>query len=934
MPHAPHRLPTPTTTLRAQPRTAAILCLFLLIAVPAAHAAPIWGSVWTLAQPDGTLVSVKIWGDEFYQVVESLDGYTLVRDPATQVICYATLSADSDDLVSTGIRLQDTAPPSLRAAKHLRIAGTAARSKAMAARERFRALSLGAARLNAATLNAATLNAAPTTGVVKGICLIVDFSDCAGTITSSLVSDFCNKAGYTGNGNKGSVRDYFYDVSDGHLTYTNTVSASYYRAKNNKTYYDNPADEVGLRARELVLEALAKLESTGFDFSKYDSNQDGVVDAVNVLYAGTCSSGWSKGLWPHSGDVSFSADGVAISGYQMTSMGTALTLGVFCHENGHMLCGWPDLYDYGYESAGVGVFCLMCSGSSGTNPSEPCAYLKIMSGWATVSTANGSHTAKAGVNSFFKYANLSAPKEYFLVEDRYKTARDSILPDSGIAIWHVDETGSNNNQQRTQASHYEVTLVQADGRWDMENNRNNGDATDLWKTPTYASCGPSTTPNTSWWSGQASGLQITVTSAAATSMNYTIGAFTSRTLTVKSSPLTGVSITGDVPGTTNYTGACSSDQVVNLTAPATALNTQGVRYRFVKWKLDLVAKTAGARLLQVAMTAAHTAEAVYELDTVTLTVQSTPASAVAITGTKPGTTNYTAVCTIGTAVSLTAPAAPTGAGVRYKFLQWKVDNVAKTVNQATVQVTMNANHTAVAVYTVETYPLYVRSTPISGISIIGDKAGVTHYAAFCPPLQLIRLTAPPTATSAQGVRHEFVRWIVDSVNQPVGQAGVLVSMTAVRILVAVYEIQDHTLTVKSTSITGASITGTTPGTTDFAATCADGQAVGLTAPAGVTVSGVGFDFVRWNIDGAGQPLRDRTAEITMGADHTATCEWRLAGDVNGDCKVSILDLISIRFALGQPVSDGSNWTADVDGDGKINILDMIYVRSRLGRTCP
>ena len=25
--------------------------------------------------------------------------------------------------------------------------------------------------------------------------------------------------------------------------------------------------------------------------------------------------------------------------------------------------------------------------------------------------------------------------------------------------------------------HYEVTLVQADGRWDLENNTNNGDAT-------------------------------------------------------------------------------------------------------------------------------------------------------------------------------------------------------------------------------------------------------------------------------------------------------------------------------------------------------------------------------------------------------------------------------------------------------------------------
>ncbi len=38
------------------------------------------GELFDLRQPDGSLVPVRIWGDEFYRVVESLDGYTLVRD--------------------------------------------------------------------------------------------------------------------------------------------------------------------------------------------------------------------------------------------------------------------------------------------------------------------------------------------------------------------------------------------------------------------------------------------------------------------------------------------------------------------------------------------------------------------------------------------------------------------------------------------------------------------------------------------------------------------------------------------------------------------------------------------------------------------------------------------------------------------------------------
>jgi len=43
-------------------------------------------------------------------------------------------------------------------------------------------------------------------------------------------------------------------------------------------------------------------------------------------------------------------------------MDRELTLATFCHENGHLVCDFPDLYDYGPESRGVGNFCLMCRG--------------------------------------------------------------------------------------------------------------------------------------------------------------------------------------------------------------------------------------------------------------------------------------------------------------------------------------------------------------------------------------------------------------------------------------------------------------------------------------------------------------------------------------------------------------------------------------------
>jgi len=60
---------------------------------------------------------------------------------------------------------------------------------------------------------------------------------------------------------------------------------------------------------------------------------------------------------------------------------------------------------------------------------------------------------------------------------------------------------------------------------------------------------------------------------------------------------------------------------------------------------------------------------------------------------------------------------------------------------------------------------------------------------------------------------------------------------------------------------------------------------------------------------------------------------RPLGDINGDCKVNLLDLIFIRNRIGMDVSSGDNWNADANGDGKINLLDLLFVRDRLNATC-
>jgi len=474
-------------------------------AVGPAGARPVLGEEITIRQPDGTRVTLRVWGDEFYAVGETADGYTVARDSETGTFSYARLSPDGRSLVSTGIPLGESPPPGL--AKHIRIDSDAARAQALAVRADFER------RAHEGPLAPRRRDGrGPTTGAVQGIVLLIDFSDDPGTIPSGNVDDYCNLPGYTGYGNNGSVRDYFYDVSDGALEYTNYVPAAYYRAIHPKSYYTDPDVPYGQRARELIVEALTDMDNNGFDFSAYDADGDGVVDALNCFYAGDIWNSWAEGLWPHSWTVDFCADGVCTYRYQISNMGDALTLGTFCHENGHMLMGWPDLYDYGYESFGVGVFCLMAYGAYAQNPVEPCAYLKLDAGWARVRTPTDPEaglSVPADTNVVYKFDHPSLANEFYLIENRQRVGRDSDLPDQGLAIWHVDTEGDNSNQQQTPELHYLVTLVQADGRWDLENDANSGDATDLYAAPDYTACTPETYPNTDWWDGSESGLAFT-----------------------------------------------------------------------------------------------------------------------------------------------------------------------------------------------------------------------------------------------------------------------------------------------------------------------------------------------------------------------------------------------------------------------------------------
>jgi M6 family metalloprotease-like protein len=491
---------------------------------------PFCGKEMTLVQPDGTHLRVRGWGDQYQAVFETLNGFTVVRDPVTSFYQYATVSGSREELLPTGFQAGIVNPDSLGIPPRLRANGAilatpnSMRSGLVRKKTRWETRrEIGKMRLRAEMIAPQSLSLAPpqrqTVGEFIGLCILIDFPDVPGTILRDEVEAFCNQHGYNGYGNNGSVFDYFSENSGGKLHYTCLV-APYYTAKYSRDYYTDESQIYGLRAQELIREALDFLQANGYGISALTVDEGKYVYATNIFYAGDCVNNWSNGLWPHSSRLDNDyhlMTGAIAADYQITNIGRELTLGTFCHENGHMICEFPDLYDYkrdGVYSHGVGSFCLMCSGSlpDEKNPTQLCAYLKYRAGWADTVTKmmpGMNATIRAGVNDFFLYQNNFS--EYFIIENRIRAGRDQELPGSGLAIWHIDELGSNENQSMTHYSHYECSLVQADGESDLERGEAGsrfGEAKDLFYAEGNAHFGQSTNPNSRWWNGQSSGLEV------------------------------------------------------------------------------------------------------------------------------------------------------------------------------------------------------------------------------------------------------------------------------------------------------------------------------------------------------------------------------------------------------------------------------------------
>jgi M6 family metalloprotease-like protein len=493
----------------------------------------IFGERLLYPQEAGPDVQLVVWGDEFYARRETTSGYTVVYDRDLGLYCYAQLVRGH--FAST--RVPSTKPPPPGVPPHLnewpvvRRSLVAERSRellppsAVADRDVEFAFAPADGLLRGRKVNR---------GRVRGLTVLVQFPDQTSSVTIAQAEALLNQPGYALDGNRGSVRDFWLAMSNGKLDYTNDVIGPVTVSRPMSSYI--VPEDTPNPAHPLITEVLDLALANGVDLHDYDSRNEGIVDALNFMYAGITL--YKKPFWPHNHVYDRTLPGgMRTYFYTITSMGRSrvdMSIGTFLHESGHQLCRFPDLYDYGKrdgdfeESSGLGRYCVMSSGNhlgNGRVPSPLCAYLRDLAGWPDQVVTLGPGTFEAVHGDYarvFKY-EIGLPNEYFLVENRSQLGADTQLPDSGLAVYHCDTLGSNELQEGTAAKHFQCALLQADGRLDLENGVNLGDAGDLYPARPGLVLSDSTNPSSRRWDRAGSGLVISDISAPGQVIKFRMG---------------------------------------------------------------------------------------------------------------------------------------------------------------------------------------------------------------------------------------------------------------------------------------------------------------------------------------------------------------------------------------------------------------------------
>jgi immune inhibitor A len=403
------------------------------------------------------------------------------------------------------------------------------------------------------------LRVAPSTGELHLLVILAEFLDRPHRIERERFEELIF-------GEFPSVRDYYATTSGARFAISGVVFG-WVMLPQTQFFYSQDFGGVGAypnNGQKMAEDAVTTAIAAGLDLTDHDVDGDGIVDALLVVHSG-------QGLeWSGVSNASTEPDLGAVNSHkwvvQKRSYGAGLpelidyftcpelqlvrpivspawtdsisTIGVYCHEFGHIL-GLPDYYD-GVARNLLGVWDIMDYGNwnrlspldpdfgaPGALPSRFSAWSRMFLGWTTPETLAPPIGASATSDFTLSSSSTGAPPlqllanrfgvdwafgnpgegEFFLAELRTREGYDEGLPSSGVLLFHVDESRTSNLTTHNPDGRGLLLLVPRDGNTNVA--PYDSIVNEPWPGAGESDFDASSNPSSRLFDGSESGLSLT-----------------------------------------------------------------------------------------------------------------------------------------------------------------------------------------------------------------------------------------------------------------------------------------------------------------------------------------------------------------------------------------------------------------------------------------